>query len=289
MIPNSRIFVQISAVIVSLVLSHIFLLASVSAQKNQLSFAPAHVDHMNIKLKTLEPMLFLAEAMPEKYKDTEKTDDVFKDEFEDVEQPVVTISDPLYYFNYAMYSFNDVLYLGLLEPVAKGYKAIVPTMVRQGVHNFFHNLLFPVRFVNNLLQGEIKDAGKEITIFVVNTTVGVLGFGQAAQNGLDLHTADEDLGQTLGKYSIGNGFYLVLPVFGPSTLRDALGLVGDSFLKPVNYIDPWELSVGIQVYDAVNRTSFRIGDYTALKEASLDPYIAIRNAYIQNRIKKVKE
>ncbi|MFH2091879.1 MAG: VacJ family lipoprotein [Pseudomonadota bacterium] len=218
----------------------------------------------------------------------EKEDDLME-EFDDHTKTSQTVSDPLYYFNYAMYSFNDVFYLGLLEPIADGYKAIFPTIVRKGVKNFFHNLLFPVRFVNNLLQGQFKDAGIETSIFIVNTTVGVLGLSQPAQDGLDLHTADEDLGQTLGAYGIGNGFYIIWPLLGPSTLRDTVGLVGDSFLKPVNYVEPWELALGIKAYDTVNSTSFRIGDYKALKDAAMDPYVAIRNAYIQNRTEKVNQ
>nr|NJM03909.1 VacJ family lipoprotein [Desulfobacula sp.] len=199
------------------------------------------------------------------------------------------VSDPLYYFNYVMYTFNDVLYFALLQPAASSYKALTPPLFRKGVNNFFHNLLFPVRFVNTLLQGRIKDAGAEIQIFLINSTVGVLGFGQVAQNQFGLKTSDEDLGQTLGSYALGNGFYLVLPVLGPSTLRDAVGLVGDYFLTPVNYVDPWELSAGIKSYDTINSLSFHLGDYESLKEAAVEPYAAIRNAYIQNREKKIKE
>ena len=147
----------------------------------------------------------------------------------------------------------------------------------------------PSDLVNTLLQGRIKDAGTEIQIFLINSTVGVLGFGQVAQNQFGLKTCDEDLGQTLGSYAIGNGFYLVLPVLGPSTLRDVVGLAGDSFLTPVNYVEPWELSVGIKSYDTINSMSFRLGDYEALKAAAVEPYVAIRNAYIQNREKKIKE
>ncbi len=199
------------------------------------------------------------------------------------------VSDPLYYFNYAMYSLNDMLYFAFLKPIATGYKFIAPTIVRKGASNFFYNLLFPVRFVNNLLQGEIKDAGTEIGVFIINSTIGVLGFGQVAQNEFGLKTNDEDLGQTFGSYSIGNGFYLVLPVLGPSTLRDSIGLVGDYFLKPVTYVEPWELSFGINSYETINSLSFHLGDYEALKAAAVDPYTAIRNAYIQNREKKIKE
>jgi len=219
--------------------------------------------------------------------DDELEDDFF-DEYDDVKVPQ-TVADPLYYFNYAMYSFNDFLYFAALKPIATGYKAITPTQFRKGVSNFFHNLLFPLRFVNNVLQGEMMDAGTEVKIFLINSTIGILGFGQVAQNSFDLHTSDEDLGQTLGSYSIGNGFYLVLPILGPSTLRDAVGLAGDYFLRPVNYAEPWELSLGLYTYDSINATSFRLGDYEALKEAALDPYVAIRNAYIQNRKEKVRE
>jgi phospholipid-binding lipoprotein MlaA len=214
-------------------------------------------------------------------------DEMF-DDYQDFEK-IQPVSDPLYHFNYAMYTFNDVLYFALLQPVASSYKALTPPLLRKGVKHFFHNLLFPVRFVNTLLQGRVKDAGTEIQIFLINSTVGVLGFGQVAQDQFGLKTSDEDLGQTLGSYAVGNGFYLVLPVLGPSTLRDAVGLAGDYFLTPVNYVDPWELSAGIKSYDTINSLSFRLGDYEELKAAAVDPYIAIKNAYIQNREKKIKE
>ena len=105
--------------------------------------------------------------------------------------------------------------------------------------------------------------------------------------GLKRH--EEDLGQTLGTYHIGDGFYLVLPVLGPTTLRDAVGRVGDIFANPLYYVEPWELSWGLTGLAKLNTTSFHIGDYEALKEASLDPYVAIRNAYIQNRRSMIKE
>ncbi|HSL60870.1 MAG TPA: VacJ family lipoprotein [Desulfotignum sp.] len=198
------------------------------------------------------------------------------------------VSDPLYPFNYAMYVFNDRLYFYVLKPVAKGYEAVMPIPARRGIRNFFHNLMFPVRFVNNLLQGKLEQASDEFGIFLVNSTAGILGFNQVAQKYLDMHTSQEDLGQTLGTYRIREGFYLVLPVLGPSTLRDALGRAGDSFITPVNYVEPWELEWGLRVLDVVNRTSFHIGDYEAMKKAALDPYAAIRDAYIQNRQMQIK-
>jgi phospholipid-binding lipoprotein MlaA len=253
--------------------------ASVPADTGHLFYAKSTAVNQNYFLLALEETGATEE---------DDFDDDLMDEFE-TDQDQITISDPLYYFNYAMYSFNDVFYLYLFEPLAKGYKAVTPTTFRKGVKNFFHNLLFPVRFVNNLLQGEIADAGSEVGIFLVNSTAGVLGFGQVAQNSLDMQTKDEDLGQTFGAWGIGNGFYLVLPILGPSSLRDTVGLVGDSFLKPVYYLDPWELSLGVNAYERLNKTTFYIGDYKALKDAAIDPYAAFRDAYIQNRAEKIKE
>ncbi len=241
----------------------------------------------SFSLSSKSTQILLVQNTPAKPERDSSDNEVFADD-QDIGK-IETVSDPLYYFNYAMYSFNDILYFALLKPIATGYKAVMPTIIRQGVSNFFYNLLFPVRFVNNFLQGEIKNAGTEIEIFLINSTIGFLGFGQVAQSEFGLKTSEEDLGQTLGSYSIENGFYLVLPVLGPSTLRDALGLAGDYFLKPINYVEPWELSSGINSYDTINSLSFHLGDYESLKAAAIDPYIAIRNAYIQNREKKIKE
>ncbi|WP_413829788.1 VacJ family lipoprotein [Desulfobacula sp.] len=231
--------------------------------------------------------MFLAQNARPINKDDELEKEIFEDFDETFESE--TFSDPLFYFNYLMYTFNDFLFFQAIKPIAEGYKAIMPVPARKGIKSFFHNLIFPVRFTNSILQGKIKDAGNEIGIFLINSTFGGIGFVQVAQNKFDLHTANEDLGQTLGSYAIGNGFYIVLPILGPSTLRDLIGIVGDSFLTPVNYLEPWTLSSGIKIFDRINTTSFHIGDYEALKRAALDPYAAMRNAYIQNRKEKIKE
>ena len=211
-------------------------------------------------------------------------DDEFLDAFDDGE-PVSdsSVSDPLYYLNYSMYAFNDLLYFYALKPVARGYKFVVPTVVRKGVRNFFHNIAFPIRLVNNLLQGQVRFACDEVGVFLVNTTAGGLGFWQVAQNYMDLDTHNEDLGQTLGKWQLGEGIYLVLPFLGPSSFRDSIGTVGDYFLTPGTYVLSTEVNAGVSGLEAVNGTSFRIGDYEALKAASLDPYQALKNAYIQRR------
>jgi phospholipid-binding lipoprotein MlaA len=166
---------------------------------------------------------------------------------------------------------------------------VAPESVRIGVSNFFHNLTTPIRLVGSLLQGKFKRAGIELGNFLINTTWGVAGFGKVTQQHPELNPPPEDVGQALGAWGIDHGIYLVWPFFGPSSLRDTVGLVGGYFLHPVTYVDPWSASSGIKAYDTVNETTFRIGNYEALKEAAIDPYIAIRDAYIQNRKKQVEE
>jgi phospholipid-binding lipoprotein MlaA len=205
------------------------------------------------------------------------------------EEEVVEIADPIYYWNKGMYHFNDKFYFWLLKPVARGYRWAVPELVRTGVSNFFYNLRFPIRFVSCLLQAKGGAAVGELGRFVVNTTAGVAGLRNVAKAHPKLNPSEEDLGQTFGRWGIGSGFYIVWPFLGPSTLRESVGWLGDLFLDPVTYVEPTEASAGIMAYEALNKTSFRIGDYEALKEAAIDPYISIRDAYVQHRKKKVEE
>jgi phospholipid-binding lipoprotein MlaA len=198
------------------------------------------------------------------------------------------IADPLEPFNRAMYHFNDKLYFWLLKPVAQGYGKVVPEPARIGVSNFFANLTFPIRFVNCLLQANFAGAAAELGRFTVNTLWGVGGFlDPASSKEIQLSKQDEDFGQTLGAYGIGQGFYINWPIFGPSSPRDTVGLIGDGFLTPYSYLNPWYAGAGTRGYDMVNDTSLRIGDYESLKGAAIDPYVAIRDAYVQYRLKKV--
>lgn len=202
----------------------------------------------------------------------------------------VGIADPLEPFNRAMYHFNDKLYFWALKPVAQGYRKVVPEGARVSVSNFFSNLAAPIRSVNCLLQANFSGAASEFGRFVVNTIWGIGGLmDPASSKDIDLSKHEEDFGQTLGVYGLGQGFYINWPIFGPSSPRDTVGMVGDLFLRPLTYVNPWEVSVGTRAYDKVNDTSLRIGDYESLKEAAIDPYIAIRDAYVQHRMHKVKE
>jgi phospholipid-binding lipoprotein MlaA len=198
------------------------------------------------------------------------------------------IADPLEPFNRAMYHFNDKLYFWVFKPVAQGYGKIVPEAARVSVSNFFANLAFPIRFVNCLLQANLEGAAAELGRFTVNTLWGIAGLlDPASSKEINLSKQDADFGQTLGAYGIGQGFYINWPIFGSSSPRDTVGLVGDTLLRPFTYLSPWYAGTGVWTYDKVNDTSLNIGDYESLKEAAIDPYVAIRDAYVQYRLKKV--
>jgi phospholipid-binding lipoprotein MlaA len=222
--------------------------------------------------------------------ETESLNDDAGDVLEGEEsEEVVQVADPLYPWNKAMYHVNDKVYFWLVKPLAQGYSTVVPEDVRLSVSNFFDNITTPIRFVSSLLQFRIRDAGNELFRFVYNSTAGVCGLVDAAKEDFGVGRQDEDLGQTLGSYGIGHGFYLVLPFLGPSSLRDTVGRIGDRFLDPVHYVNPTVTSVGISVSERVNETSFWIGDYEDLKKSAIDPYVSIRDAYLQYRKKKVED
>ncbi len=217
------------------------------------------------------------------------TDDDFNLLEDKLDEQEIKISDPLKPLNRAMFHFNDKLYFWVLKPCAQVCKKTLPEPARISVRHFFHNLTTPVRFVSCHLQGKHKSAGRELHRFAYNTTFGVLGLGDPAKDKLGLEPADEDLGQTLGKWGFGNGIYLVLPLFGPSSARDAVGLAGGQFLNPVRYVEPDETSIAISAGQHINEYTFRLGEYESFKEAAYDPYIAMRRAYIQYRNKQVQE
>ena len=209
------------------------------------------------------------------------SDDVYlyEEESEDYLEP----------WNRLMFNFNDRLYFLVIKPVAEGYVYIAPVPFRICISNFFSNLSFPVRFTNSLLQGKGDGAAVELWRFLVNSTVGIFGFGNPAGNHLDLKKSDEDFGQTLGSYGIGDGAYVVWPILGPSTLRDTVGDCGDAFLRLTFYIEPLWASAGVWSFDRINSLSFSMGDYEALKDAAFEPYIAIKDGYLQLREKKIEE
>lgn len=210
-------------------------------------------------------------------------EDEFEEEIEEGEEIGPIIADPIIGFNRSMFGFNDKLYFWVLKPASKGWGFIIPERGRIGVRNFFDNLAMPVRFFNCLFQAKFVGAGSEISRFVINTTVGIIGIFDPAKKWLGLETYEEDFGQTLGVWGLGNGFYINFPFAGPLTVRDGIGKIPDMALNPATFIP------GAGIVKTINETSLRIGEYEDLKEASLDPYIAIRNAYVQHRQALVEE
>jgi phospholipid-binding lipoprotein MlaA len=204
-------------------------------------------------------------------------------------QAKTKVSDPLEPMNRAFFKFNDKLYFWVLKPVSKGYGKVAPEPFRESIRRFFVNVRYPVRVVNNILQGKFKGAGVETARFLVNSTVGIAGLFDPAQDEWRLRPYPEDLDQTLGVYGAPPGAYLDWPVFGPSSVRGTAGLVGDSFLVPWNYLDSAAVIYSTRSYDAVNSTSLRLGEYERFKQSALDPYVALRDAYFENRRSLVEQ
>ena len=227
--------------------------------------------------------LNLCEA--EKTKDDEEFDDIAEEELEED-----FIADPLEPINRIFFHFNDKLYFWVLKPVATGYKSVAPEQLRVSVRNFFSNLLMPIRAANCLLQGKFKGFGNELLRFVANSTVGMLGFMDPAKTALNIEKQDEDFGQTLGLYGLGPDFFINWPILGPSSLRGTVGMVGDGFIDPLNYlVDSRMYNIATRGYERVNSTSLTIGEYESLKKAALDPYVSLRDAYYQYRQNKIKK
>ncbi len=209
-----------------------------------------------------------------------KADDDFTVDDEDE----IKVNDPFESFNRAIFKFNDELYTGVMKPIAIGYRAVIPEKARSSIKNFFTNLLAPVRVVNAALQLKGQDATNELVRFGVNTIIGFAGFLDVARDDFNIKIKKEDFGQTLGHYGMGSGPYLVLPLWGPSSVRDGFGLLVDGvYLDPVAYLDKTEDYLIVRFIDIETTISLDKDTYEAIKKDSLDPYIFIRNAYTQQR------
>lgn len=185
-------------------------------------------------------------------------------------------------FNRGVYKFNDVVDRATLKPVAKGYKKVTPHWMRVGIGNFFSNLDYPATILNQFLQGKARLGLRDTGRFLVNTTLGVAGLLDVATP-LGLEKNDEDLGQTLAVWGVGSGPYLTLPLFGPSSLRDAPTRMFDFFTDPLTYVDaPWEVQWGERVLDVVHGRSELLSLDPTLQR-TYDPYAFIRDAWIQQR------
>lgn len=239
-----------------------------------------------------EPGFYLAQQSQE----AEAGEDDEYDDDDEYEDDVVEINDPLYRKNLDMFWLNDGLYIMLFKPTAQIYSGILPVEIRSCIKNFFYNLRFPIRFVNCLLQTKTEKAGEELASFLLNTVVGFGGIANVASYYENLPPSPEDLGQTLAVWGFGNGFYIMLPILGPSTLRDTARFIDFYFLDPVSWISynelggySWRTAIAITTFDKVNELSFQIDDIEALKKAAFDPYIGFRDAYVENRNKLIDE
>lgn len=213
------------------------------------------------------------------------------DEFD--EYAVPRVSDPFERVNRTIFKFNDSAYRHVLRPVAHGYEKAVPRPVRRGIGNFFDNLAFPVRFTGSALQGKFDRSAAEAGKFLVNTTVGIAGLIRVSDEFPELQVPPEDVGQALGSWGLRQGPFLVIPILGPTTIRDLVGRSGDSALNPVNwtFIEgyDWRLRTGLQATDSVNGLPTILETYDSLRQSALDPYVALRNGYLQYREAAVKQ
>jgi phospholipid-binding lipoprotein MlaA len=213
--------------------------------------------------------------------------DLFEDEFAEQD---VNVPDPLESFNRFMFSVNDTLYFAVVKPVTGFYSDVMPEPARISARNFFQNLTTPIRLGNCMLQGKWDSTSVELDRFLINSTFGILGIADPALEEHGLKPAYEDLGQTLAVHEVENGFYIVLPLLGPSTLRDAAGKFGDIFLNPTFYIiDHSETALSVSAFKFTNEGSFHKGQYEQFKTDAVDPYIAMREAYLQYRKEQIEK
>jgi len=222
--------------------------------------------------------------------DVDFTADFFDEEgeFED-EYAELVVRDPIEPFNRGMFWVNDKLYFYLFKPAARVVR-VLPEPARVSVSNFFSNLSTPIRLANSLLQLKCHDAGMEAGRFILNSLLGIGGLFDVAESQGGPGPKDEDFGQTLGYYGMGQGFYIVWPLFGPSSLRDTVGRVADAFVDPVPYlVTDYVGYVAVKTGDRVNSLSLDKETYEAIKADALDPYLFVRSAYYQNREGKVRQ
>ena len=195
------------------------------------------------------------------------------------------IYDPFEPVNRAIFSFNNVADRVVLEPVAKGYKKL-PSPIQSGISNFLSNFRAALVVVNQLLQGQGENAIQSSGRFIINSTVGLLGIFDVAEK-IGIEEKEEDFGQTLATWGVGDGFYIVLPLFGPSNIRDTSGMLITMVTDPINAYavsegEAWLVPMRTAA-NAVDQRSKIIDEVNALRDNSVDYYAAVRSSYYQNR------
>jgi phospholipid-binding lipoprotein MlaA len=222
--------------------------------------------------------------------ETESDDGFYGEDYDEGE------NDPLEIPNRFIFAFNEALDVLILQPAAATYRFLVPSPVRDSVQSFMRNLRTPIILVNDLLQGKPDRAGDTAMRFLINSTVGVLGFIDVAE-GMGYPYHSEDFGQTLGSYGVGEGFYLVLPLFGPSSLRDGTGRLVDQLFDPLTYVgyyfddDPGvtEALIGRSALEGVDFRARNIETVEDIKRDALDVYARFRSLYRQFRQNEIED
>ena len=179
---------------------------------------------------------------------------------------------------------NDVVYVWALKPITDGYIWVVPREMRLTFANFFFNLAMPIRLLNALFQADFEGAGIVLGRFTINTTLGIYGLADVAAVEFDIQPRTADFGQTLGKWGVGEGIYFCWPIFGPSSVRDSLGMLVDAYTHPIPYFhESRALDAAYYFSERINALSLNPDLYEDLKRFSLDPYVASRHAFVQYR------
>jgi phospholipid-binding lipoprotein MlaA len=198
--------------------------------------------------------------------------------------------DPWEGFNEKTFEFNRRLDKYVLKPVAKGYNFVVPDELQIMISNGFDNISFVPRMMNSLFQGKFGGAGRELGRFLINSTVGVGGLFDPAKDVFGLVKSREDFGQTLGVYGVTPGPYVIVPFLEPLTVRDGIGKAVDGLMDPLSWFLPffWE-RFGMKVGDIVNERSLNLDLFQGFEESVIDMYSAVRHAYLQRRLRLIRE
>ncbi|MBA3966546.1 MAG: VacJ family lipoprotein [Nitrospirales bacterium] len=254
-----------------------------------------------------EPAIQTAEFEDGLDSESEEKETEFFDPFDESDHAQVKDYDPLEPVNSAVFEFNYRLDKYVVKPAAKVYNFFIPPDVQQSFSNVFQNIRFVPRLFNNLFQAKFQGAGIELSRFLINSTLGVGGLFDPAKIMFELETPQEDMGQTLGSYGVGPGPFLMIPFLGPFTLRDGIGVIGDSFLDPFNWLvlpfieiadaprlvqhDPTVTfsRLGMVAGETVNLRAITLEKFQGVEEGTLDLYGAVRNAYLQQRRKAIQE
>jgi len=218
------------------------------------------------------------------------------DFFEENLAGTIEVSDPLEPLNRVIYHFNDFVYLNVLSPVSDAYQYVTPDPVETAASNFFRNLRYPIRLLGNLLQGRFTGARIETERFLINTTIGIGGLFTPADKVEALAPIPpEGVGQAFGSWGIPEGPYLVLPILGPSNLRDTVGLFVDSAAhvtsEPYSLIDDWnwEWRAGLNASEIIAGSPVLLKAYKSMKGSSIDPYSSLKSAHTQRRRAQVEQ